>query len=717
LERIDQWRLHVGRGLGEGAGVRRFSLIVLGRVSSPAAFVAGVILLVGGGVVRAQEVEALPELVVSASRAPQAVEEVALTVRRVEAERLREAMAVDVALREQPAFGLFRRTSSVAANPTAQGVSLRGIGPSGASRSLVLLDGVPLNDPFGGWVSWSAVPRMSLGGAEIVAGGGSSVWGSAALSGVVALESAPMEAEAREVRVEVGDFETMRGEAAVTQSAGGGFLRVSAEAFSTEGFYALKEVDRGAVDRTLSSEHQTVQVEWARAVSEAVRAKVTGRFFNEERGNGTAMQENASRAGFVSVALDGAPRPGLVWEAVAYGQRQSFESFFSAVNTTRSAETPANDQFEVPATAAGGAWSVSWKAGDDSRTTAGVDVRWVEGETREDFFFQAGQFARRRFAGGEQTFAGVFVHHDRALGEKWRASVDVRADRWENADGHLREVTRASGAVVTDETHATQTGTELSPRGGLVWTASDAWRVRGAVYRAFRVPTLNEYYRPFRVGMVNTLANAALRRETLTGGEVGAEFTRGAVTLEATGFWNELEDAVGNVTLSASPGATTRQRQNLDTVWVRGAELSAGWRVGDTVVLRASYLWSDSEVTEAQAQASLVGKRLAQAPEHKATASVTWRAPGGVELRGAGRYTGEQFEDDENGLVLREAVVADVSVEKTWALRGGGAGARLTVFAACENVFDVEVETSRSAAGLGTYDAPRWVRGGVRVGW
>ena len=697
--------------------MRRFSFIPSSVPISPVAVAAGCVVLLSGTIARAQETRALPELIVSASRAPQAAEDVPLAVRQVDSERLRGAVAVDVALRKVPAFGLFRRTSSVTANPTAQGVSLRGIGPSGASRSLVLLDGVPLNDPFGGWVTWSAVPRMSLGGAQIIAGGGSSVWGSAALSGVVALESAPMEAEARELRVEVGDFETVRGEAAVTQGVGRGFLRVSAEAFSMEGFYALKEADRGAVDRPFSSEHQTAQVEWAAPVSETVSAKVTGRVFNEERGNGTAMQANASRAGFASVALAGSPRPGLTWEAVAYAQRQSFESFFSAVNAARSAEAPANDQFDVPATAAGGAWSVSWKAGDDSRTTAGVDVRWVEGETREDFFFQAGQFARRRFAGGEQAFAGLFVHHDRAVGERWRASVDVRVDRWENTDGHLREVDRATGAIVTEQAFARGDGTELSPRLGLVWKAAEAVRVRGAVYRAFRVPTLNEYYRPFRVGTVNTLANAALRPETLTGGEIGAELTQGAVTLEATGFWNEVEDAVGNVTLSTTPGATTRQRQNLDTVRVRGAELSAGWRLGETVALRASYLWSDSEVTEARAQASLVGKRLAQAPEHKATASVTWSAPGGVELRVAGRYVGEQFEDDENVLVLREAVVADVSVEKTWARRGGGAGAQVTVFAACENLFDEDVMTSRSAAGLITYDVPRWVRGGVRVVW
>ncbi|ATC63794.1 TonB-dependent receptor [Nibricoccus aquaticus] len=686
----------------------------------PAVVVAGVILQGGGRAVRAQEVEVLSRLVVSASRAPQMMDEVPLAVRVVDGERLRVAMGVDVALREETAFGLFRRTSSVAANPTAQGVSLRGIGPSGASRSLVLLDGVPLNDPFGGWVSWSAVPRMSLGGAQIVSGGGSSVWGSAALSGVVALESVAVETERQEVRAEFGGFEMWRGEAAVTRAVGGGFLRVDVEAFSTEGFYALKEADRGAVDRALSSEHRTARVAWSGAVSEHVRANVTGRFFEEERGNGTAMQGNATRAGFVSAAIEGEPRPGLSWAAVAYGQRQSFESFFTTVNATRSAETPANDQFEVPATAAGTSASVTWKDSDVASMAVGGDVRWVEGETREDFLFQAGQLSRRRFAGGEQIFAGAFVHHDRRIAERWRASVDVRADFWENADGRLREVARASGAVVAEENFATQAGMELSPRAGLVWKASEAWRVRGAVYRAFRVPTLNEYYRPFRVGTVNTLANADLKRETLTGGEVGTEFTRGAWRLEATGFWNELEDAVGNVTLSTNPALTTRQRQNLDTVRVSGVELGAGWRVVEALELRAGYLWSDAEVTEARAQASLVGKRLAQAPEHKATASVDWRAPGGLNVRVAGRYTSEQFEDDENALVLREAVTVDLRVEKSWRVRareGRRAGLRLTVFAAVENVFDEDVVTSRSATGLLTYDAPRWVRGGVRVAW
>jgi outer membrane receptor protein involved in Fe transport len=667
--------------------------------------------LAGTGVAwaEAEEVQKLAPLVVTATRAPQVAAEMPLLLTRIEREAITRAVAVDEALAEAPAFGLFRRTSSVVANPSSQGVSLRGIGPSGASRSLVLLDGVPLNDPFGGWVAWSAVPRLSLGEAQIVPGGGSSVWGSAALSGVIALERAPLERRRIEAGLELGAFETVRGEVSATVPAGKGFVRVDGEKFSTEGFFALRPADRGAVDRTLESEHDAVQVTWRQPLGETLEATTAVRYFDEERGNGTVLQKNASEAGFASFALKGRPRDGLGWEAVAYGQRQEFSSFFTAVSADRRSETPSNDQFAVPAEAAGSAASVTWQT-DSAQTTVGGDVRWVDGETQEDFLLQAGQFTRRRFAGGKQVFAGVFAHHGRALGEQWRASVDVRLDHWRNVDGRLLEVEKATGAAVTNTIFADRRGTEFSPRAGLVWQPSKAWRLRTAAYQAFRLPTLNEYYRPFRVGAENTLANAALEVETLAGAELGGEFTAGPVRLEATGFLNELRDAVGNVTLSSTPTLITRQRQNIDAIRVHGLELGARWQAHRSLEVRASYLWSEAEVTKARAQPSLVGKRLAQVPVHKFTLGATWAAPAGFAVRTLLRGTSQQFEDDENRLSLRAATTVDFQVERAL-------GRGLSAFAAVDNAFNERVATSRSTAGLLTYDAPRWVRGGVRWLW
>ena len=95
------------------------------------------------------------------------------------------AGTIDDVLRLTPGFSLFRRSPSRTANPTTQGVTLRGLSASGASRTLVLADGVPLNDPFGGWVTWDRVPQVAIDRVEVVRGGASDLYGADAAGGVI----------------------------------------------------------------------------------------------------------------------------------------------------------------------------------------------------------------------------------------------------------------------------------------------------------------------------------------------------------------------------------------------------------------------------------------------------------------------------------------------------------------------------------------------------
>src|ERR1035437_6393078 len=100
---------------------------------------------------------------------------------------------LDDRLRDVPGFSLFRRSSSLVANPTTQGLSLRGIGSSGASRTLVLWDGIPANDPFGGWVYWTQLIPDEMERVEISRGAATSVFGDRAMSGAIAIFSRPSE--------------------------------------------------------------------------------------------------------------------------------------------------------------------------------------------------------------------------------------------------------------------------------------------------------------------------------------------------------------------------------------------------------------------------------------------------------------------------------------------------------------------------------------------
>ena len=158
------------------------------------------------------------------------------------------APVLDDALRYVPGFTLFRRTGSRVANPTAQGVTLRGLGGSGASRALVLDDGVPINDPFGGWVYWGRVPRGSIDRVEVLRGGGSHRYGSGALAGVVQL----VRRTGNEQRLDLdGSFGTQRTfQGAINAQAGQGpwTIRVAADGLSNGGYILVDDDVRGPVD-------------------------------------------------------------------------------------------------------------------------------------------------------------------------------------------------------------------------------------------------------------------------------------------------------------------------------------------------------------------------------------------------------------------------------------------------------------------------------------
>jgi outer membrane receptor protein involved in Fe transport len=689
------------------------------------------------------QVATLDPLTVTATRAPQSTAQVPFAAVSLPGTTIAgtPAVALDGVLRSTPGFSLFRRSDSLTANPTAQGVSLRGLGPSGASRSLVLLDGIPLNDPFGGWVSWTKIPREGLQRAEVVPGGGATAWGNAALGGIVQLftrsgpagfassnpspAATPSATEAEQMTERVvatfGDFGTRSFELAATQPVGRGEVQLLGRIFSTDGFSLVAPERRGPIDIAAWSRHRWLTLSWRQPIGDKLEVTATARSYEEFRGNGTPYQRNGSREKFASVALAGQPTENFAWNAAAYAQDQSFASTFSSVNAARTAETPASDQFAVPATAYGATWMGAWSHHNGARTSVGADARYVKGETRENFTFVAGNFTRLRVAGGKQTIGGVFALHEQPLAPDLRFTLGARMDSWKEADGHRRETDRALGTVLRDDHYVDRDGTEFSPSAGLVWQPAKTWRVRSAAQQAFRRPTLNELYRPFRQGANVTEANAALNTERVTSAEVGADWTPARFVFGATVFWNQLRDAVGNVTIARGPGTFPivgtlaaggigRQRLNLDRVRVQGLDLSGSFQATRELSLNAALLLNDATVRRSSIAPALVGKELAQVPRHSASIGAKWLAPGGVTLTPRVRWIGRQFEDDENTLRLGEVVVADLGASRP-------INKYLDLFLTVENLGDARIETGRSADGVVNTGTPRLFLGGVRGRW
>src|SRR3982751_4646633 len=536
------------------------------------------------------EVTSTEQVVVEADRLPNSATSAPFDLHVLEQEDLRNAPQLrldDILRTDVPGFSLFRRNSSRTANPTTQGVTLRNFGPSGAGRTLVLLDGIPLNDPFAGYVLWSEVPASALQSVIVQSGGGAGLFGNAALAGTIFLESRAANEMYATTESSVGNEGTyelsLEGGAAKQPVA----LAVFAERFSTDGYPVIAGSQRGPVDTRASADSNVVSLRGDWQIDASTTFQLQMRCFDDDRNNGTRYTRNSSEGTDESATLTHRLRTQAAeLQLRLYAQQRSFSSTFSSIDAARTVETPALDQFDVPANALGGSavWSVA--LAQTHQLKVGSDFRSVNGQTNEAFLWNGGTFTALRSAGGSQLFVGTFAQDTWLPCERLTIVGAFRVDHWQLFDGFRRETNLLTGPLRSNSNYPDRSGNEINGRLGARAGVSDALAIRGAVYTGFRVPTLNELYRPFRVGNDVTEANPQLKPEHLIGGEIAAEWqATHALNVATTVFLDRLNDAVGNVTIGVGPGNFTpggfipaggvlRQRQNIDVVEAPGVEMT-----------------------------------------------------------------------------------------------------------------------------------------------
>src|SRR5450631_338081 len=202
------------------------------------------------------------------------------------------SLTVDDLLRQVPGFSLFRRSSSRTANPTSQGVSLRGLGASGPSRALVLKDGIPLVDPFGGWVYWNRIPPVEVSSVEVFRGGASNLYGSDALGGVIQFISREAEEPAFALETSYGNEQTPNVSLWAGDTIGKWNLDAATDLFRSDGYVLVPSSQRGTVDTAANSEHATVDLNVGYELGPDAKTFARGNFYDEFRNNGTPVQTN-----------------------------------------------------------------------------------------------------------------------------------------------------------------------------------------------------------------------------------------------------------------------------------------------------------------------------------------------------------------------------------------------------------------------------------------
>jgi outer membrane receptor protein involved in Fe transport len=649
------------------------------------------------------------EVVVVGTRSPRAAASLPTTVMVVRREDLERSAAttLDGALRTLPSLATLRRSTSLAADPSSQGLNLRGVGPSAVSRTLLLDDGVPINDPFAGWVAWRALPRLGIERVEVAPGGASALYGSSALGGVVALVPRRVAGSGVEAETFGGSFGTYGAAARGEHRAGSVAGALEAEHAGTDGYVVVAPADRGAVDDRAGARHASAAVRLALEPERGPRLTLGGTFFDEDQDGGTRFTRAGLRSWGVRAGLDAHGASGRL-RLLLHGNARTFKQERARIAPGRASEERAAFQ-EVPSTDLGGSVVADLPRRGRHAVSAGADLRRVSGESDERLFPPAGAPATSavsRDAAGTQWTGGAFVQDAWTPLRSLELAGALRLDVWRDEDG---EVTRALGdGTRVQETFASRTRTLVSPRVAARWSPARAVTLRASAYRAFRAPSLNELYRPFQVGTVLTAPNPALRAERLTGVEAGPEVELGrAARLRATGFWSVLEDPILTVTLPAPlPDGATRRRENLGRAVVRGIEAEASLRPAPALVASAAWTWVDARLDSAPGRPELEGKALPHDPAHRVVARLAFDRPDLVAAQVEVRWLSRAFEDDQNTLPLPAYAVVDATVARA-------IGRNVEAFLAAENLLDRRYLVGR--AGVDTVGAPLLVRAGLRV--
>jgi outer membrane receptor protein involved in Fe transport len=647
----------------------------------------------------------IQNVVVSATRSDVPAEATASSVRVLPAEQLADSAAItlDDKLRQVPGFELFRRSSTRVSNPTNQGVSLRGLGSTAASRTLVLTDLIPVNDPFGGWIHWDETPQLLIQQVEVVRGGGSDLYGSSAIGGVVDFVKRPPTLAAGELQLGYGQQNSPQASLIETLSHGPWHGLIAGDFFRTDGYVLIAPALRGTIDIPSNVHYQNANLEIERTFGSRGSAFLSGNMMNEARSNGTIVQNNATRLWRYNAGADWNATPSSALKVRAYGTTEHYRQSFSSTASDRNSETLTRLQ-RVPTGALGA--SAQWLQSIGSHLTfvAGADINDIRSADVENTFFHAptgylDTTARQRETGiyGE----GILQY------AKWTVTGSLRYDNFRNLDTQQWTLSHGTSTYlpIPDRTENV-----ANPRVGVVRRITSNFSLTASAFRAFRSPTMNELYRTGQVGQQITLSNPLLRSERATGWETGVQLaqpSRNSV-VRASYFWTEVNRPVTALTLSQTPTTTTLQRENLGQIRSRGVSVDYEAAPLSWLLFTGGYQYARATVTRFDQNPAIVGNWIPQVPRNTATAqaTVTRRHWGTLSIQARG--TGHQFDDDKNIFLLHSFFRFD-------AFASHEVNRYLEVFAAGENLFDRTIEVGRTP--LLTLGTPRLVQGGIRIHW
>ena len=636
----------------------------------------------------------LPAVTISASRSQSKVEEMPLHTTVISREDIQKspAQTLDQLLRNIPGLN-FTGVPAAISDPTGHSARMRGLG---TAKVLVLLDGVPIHDPFYLTIQWFKVPLSNIERIEVVRGGNSSLWGNMAVAGVINIVSKRVKDSAGEIKASAGNYGTMN------LAASKNFMVSDALSFSL------------AADQFQTSGYQTTPAEylWRFANKNPTDAKDTNFQFttyfkpsadlngflrlgyhiqDQDLGyvyNGN-MQKSPDMAAGLTKTLD---QSGSV-SANAWAQYVEFEKYNGNSCYWQASGTKCPSSSSVTASQVnnnivqyytqygsqryrenGGSVAYSRNMeGKWSSFQMGVDYRNLSAKDSEFFYvaptvFTAPQnFNSSTYGQGNQTFEGLFGQAKIYPLDALELTFSGRYDSWTNND-RINTRTSAAGAATGGAVSGT-TKSGFNPSLAARYDLNGQVSLRGAAYKSFRAPGFNNMTRTYGTGTSTTIANPDLGTEDMTGWELGADYNNEVFSVGATYFLYDIKNMIATYTVQANAAApaqvaticgpvvagkfsscdnaaSVKYYTNDQDGQSHGLELTGNWKVRNNLTVDAAYTHTETYLTRhGSTVTDPLGVQLVAVPKNVASLGATWKPNDKLRAYAELRYIGPMLID------------------------------------------------------------------------
>jgi len=534
---------------------------------------------------------------------------------------------LDDILRTVPGVDLLGQ-SGEQVHPTAGSIGMRGLGgtQAGISRALVMADGVPLNDPFFGYIQWGREPLDLIDHVEIVRGGGSPLWGNYALGGFMNIVTKQPASGTTLVDLGGGSYGTYRNSVIATVAPlrntdlQGSFSCNGTNGFDQEPADALRPFDTPTSYHTCNSRLGFSYLAGDRFKMDAIYT------YHENRQQlATVIDSNWQHMSTYTIDAkeffgDNGSLTGNLFRTNSHFVT---DNSVSADNITQNLDNVHN----VPVNDVGGSlvWAKSFPDATLRSYTLGADFHSIVGENDTQYYDSTGQNLVRSDVGrGKQVFMAGFGRASIFPAHQLEVALSARYQIFQNLDGY--DGTLGGLGVIPN-----QNWYSLTPRIDIRRTYANGFAWRGAYYTSFRAPDLSDLYYGYAANGYAMIPNPLLKPETLNGGEIGVDFNRPTMRTQLTLYRTQVSNFITFATLAVPPpqlnGFYVQQLVNASLVRAQGFEAETDWQFARRYSTTLSYTWADSIYLNNPTFPSSVGYQLADVPRNAAAASLTYKTP------------------------------------------------------------------------------------------